>query len=413
MSREEESHRLASPLLASIDANLLSFTRSLRRLGIPVSVDEEWLALCAWSHLALDHPDDCCAGLCSILVHRKEHIPLFEAAWHQFLLLLRHRHPAIVAENTLTANIAQLRQNLHRHPQVVWMGAKRSDEKADSADGNRGVDLAVHTGASRRALLRDADFAKLTEAEQQEMTSFVTKAGWCVKRSRRFRRNAYRGQLDGQQTFAQACQRQEVLRLSRRLPRIRQRPVVWIIDVSGSMEAYSRLYLRFAHALRRLGVALEVFVFSTRLTRVTGLLKVANPDQALSHTYASTPDFAGGTRLSETLTTFYRDYARRVLRRGSVLLLATDGFEMGDVRLLEDALHRLAKLTPRLLWLNPLTVDPRYTPTAEAAKVLLESSDEMVNAYCWSALEQLWTKLCTSPVRKPNRRQRTHVGVPT
>jgi hypothetical protein len=150
--------------------------------------------------------------------------------------------------------------------------------------------------------------------------------------------------------------------LLRRAPRPKRRPLVILCDVSGSMEAYTRLLLHMSHALGREWGRVETFAFGTRLTRITRQLRERRPDAALARVSRTVTDWSGGTRIGDALHEFNLLWSRRVLGRGAVVLLVTDGWERGDHRFLEREAVRLQRASYRLVWLDPLSGTRDYSP---------------------------------------------------
>lgn len=370
-----------------LTANLLVMLRGLRQLGFDIGAADLQIVMSAISKLGWDSESTCRAGVESLVVRRPEQIGLFRAAWYQFWLHMRRNDAhASVSERTLSANIAKLRENRHRHPQVVWLGGDSAQKAEPEAEEAAAI---LRGGASAHEVLRQTDFAKLTDQEQEQLWRLQGRLQPLWKSTRR-RKGATVGDVDFAQTVRKAASRGEWLPLMRSQKRVAQRSVVLLCDVSGSMEAYSRMLLRFAHCLMRAGVRLEVFLFSTRLTRVTTSLLQHNPDRAMAEVGAKAFDFAGGTRMVDALKTFRRDYARTVLRKSPVFLLATDGFDTGDREELDGELRRLKRLTRRVLWLNPMTGDENYRPEAEAALILKGVAHDMLKAHNWASLEEVW-----------------------
>jgi hypothetical protein len=135
--------------------------------------------------------------------------------------------------------------------------------------------------------------------------------------------------------------------------RLRLRPLVLILDVSGSMADYSRSLLQFAYSARRAAGRVEVFCFGTRLTRITRALTRRQPDAALTDAAAAVVDWDGGTRIGQSLDTFVRDFARHGLARGAVVVICSDGLDRGEPAVLANALEHLARLSHRIVWMNP------------------------------------------------------------
>ena len=144
-----------------------------------------------------------------------------------------------------------------------------------------------------------------------------------------------------------------------------------IADISGSMEKYARLLLQFLYSVAHSLPQVECFVFGTRLTRITGQLKLRNIDQAIDQASREVVDWAGGTRIGERLREFNRHWGRRVLGRGAVALLISDGWEQGDPELLGDEMRRLQRRCHRLIWLNPLLGRETYQPRVGGMQAVL------------------------------------------
>jgi uncharacterized protein with von Willebrand factor type A (vWA) domain len=145
----------------------------------------------------------------------------------------------------------------------------------------------------------------------------------------------------------------EPARLYWRRRKLRLRPLILILDISGSMADYSRSLLQFAHSAKRSAARVEVFCFGTRLTRVTGAMQCRHPDEALERAARAAFDWDGGTRIGDCLDAFVRGWARRGLCRGGVVVICSDGLDRGDPAVLAAAMERLALLSHRLVWLNP------------------------------------------------------------
>ena len=185
----------------------------------------------------------------------------------------------------------------------------------------------------------------------------------------------------------------DVLAWHRSRPRRRPRKVVLLIDVSGSMEPYSRGLLRFAHAAvsgsGRTGVKVEAFAVGTRLTRLTQELSEPNPDAALGLATDATRDFSGGTRLGDTLAQFVSDWGAPGIARGAEVVVLSDGWDRGDAALLDDTMARLALLARRVIWVNPLRASPGYAPLARGMATALPHVDEFVDGHSFGSLENL------------------------
>jgi uncharacterized protein with von Willebrand factor type A (vWA) domain len=171
--------------------------------------------------------------------------------------------------------------------------------------------------------------------------------------------------------------------------------LVVLCDVSGSMERCSRLLLHFTHSLARKHRHLEVFLFSTQLTRVTLDVKAKRIDAAVAQISRAVPDWSGGTRIGEALAQFHRRWARRVLHRGPVVLLISDGWDRGEPDLLRDQVARLQRSSHRLIWLNPLIGTLDYAPLTRGLQAALPYVDDFLPARTLNDLGDLALHLNT------------------
>jgi uncharacterized protein with von Willebrand factor type A (vWA) domain len=182
-----------------------------------------------------------------------------------------------------------------------------------------------------------------------------------------------------------------------------RRPLVILCDVSGSMDRYSRQLLVFAHAIGH-RQRVETFAFSTRLTRITHLLRRGDVDEALDHVATQVHDIGGGTRIGAALRDFNRRYARRVLGHGAVVLLISDGWDRGDVDELAAEMARLRRSCHRLIWLNPLLGAAGYSPETRGMRAALPHCDDFLAANDVSALDELGRLLASLPARSARGR---------
>jgi uncharacterized protein with von Willebrand factor type A (vWA) domain len=171
----------------------------------------------------------------------------------------------------------------------------------------------------------------------------------------------------------------DVVRLMRQRRKSVQRPVVLLIDISGSMKGHTADYLRYAHALTQLADEVETFTFGTRLTRVTRALQYRDPARALVHAASLVDDWDGGTRIGPALSAFIANPRYASLLRGAVVLVLSDGLERGDPAPMREAVARISRRAYHLAWLTPLAADPRFRPETRALKDILKFLDRLGN----------------------------------
>lgn len=209
------------------------------------------------------------------------------------------------------------------------------------------------------------------------------------RRGRRLRRDVRGDRLDVRQTLRRSYRTGgDPVRRAHRRHAQRPRRVVLIADVSGSMEPYARVYLHLMRgAVRALGS--EAFVFATRLTRLTRQLASGGPDYAYARVAESTPDWAGGTRIGAALTRFLDEHGRRGIARGAIIVIVSDGWEIGDPQEVGDAMTRLGRLAHHVIWVNPRSAAAEFQPLAGGMAAALPHVDTFLSGHSIQALEDL------------------------
>jgi uncharacterized protein with von Willebrand factor type A (vWA) domain len=198
--------------------------------------------------------------------------------------------------------------------------------------------------------------------------------------------------IDMRATMRRQARGDSILKLARRDRVERNPPLVVLCDISGSMSGYSRLLLHFLHSLTNACDRVHSFVFGTRLTNITRALRHRDVDEALERCGQSVEDWAGGTRIGATLSAFNRDWSRRVLGQGAIVLLITDGLDRGGEAAageFDAAIERLHLSCRRLVWLNPLLRFDRYAPHAQGARILIKHVDELRTVHNLQSLGEL------------------------
>jgi uncharacterized protein with von Willebrand factor type A (vWA) domain len=208
-----------------------------------------------------------------------------------------------------------------------------------------------------------------------------------LRRSRRSRRRRRGEHVDLRVTLRRSLRTGgDPVQLARRRRRLRRRRVVLLLDVSGSMEPYSRALLQFLEGAVG-GASAEAFVFATRLTRLTRALREGAPDAALQRAAAAARDWSGGTRLGASLKEFNDRFGRRGLARGAVVVILSDGWEPGDPALVAREMERLRRLAHRIVWVNPRAAAPGFAPLAGGMAAALPHCDTLLSGHSMAALE--------------------------
>ena len=373
---------------------LALFARLLRDTGLRTGPDRLMDAAAALTCVDVSSLAEVRDALCAVFVSRREEVEVFDAAFSLFW-----SDPSAM----LTAGaIPQRGRALPVDPARAreWMAALAlpSSQLGSEQDGEPSV--LSSSGYSADELLRHRDFRDMTWEETLQVRRLLRQAPWRVaERRTRRRRSDRRGGVDLRRTMRLAArQGGEAVRLARMRQRTARRPLVILCDVSGSMDRYSRQLLVFAHAVGH-RQRVETFAFSTRLTRITRLLRRGDVDEALDHIAAQVHDIGGGTRIGAALHDFNRRWARRVLGHGAVVLLISDGWDRGEPEDLAVEMARLHRSCHRLIWLNPLLGAAGYAPETRGMRAALPYCDDFLAANDVSALDELGRLLAALPAR--------------
>ncbi|MBL8777491.1 MAG: VWA domain-containing protein [Acidimicrobiales bacterium] len=270
------------------------------------------------------------------------------------------------------------------------------DEEGDADEP--GSDTEARAAASVVERLRTTDFGEWTEDERADLRRLVAELRVVapMRPGRRHRRADHGSTLDLRATLRKAHRTagDPVHRVHRRTKE-RRRRIVLLADVSGSMEDYARAYLHLLHGAVRATRA-EAFVFATRLTRLTRVLRDIDPDEALAHVATLAPDWAGGTRIGEALRRFNDDHGRRGLARGAVVVVVSDGWERADPALLGEQMARLARLAHRVVWVNPRAATEGFAPLAGGMAAALPHVDVLLSGHSPAAMAELLRTIARS-----------------
>ncbi|HWV35960.1 MAG TPA: VWA domain-containing protein, partial [Thermomicrobiales bacterium] len=261
---------------------------------------------------------------------------------------------------------------------------------------------------SSRDALRKKDFAQFSPDEIAEARRMMERMHWRLgKRRTRRRERALRGEFVDHRAMLRSALKQGgvPVELKWRRRKEKMRPLVLICDISGSMDRYSRLLLQFVHTLEAGLDSVEVFVFGTRLTRITRELRKRDVDGAITDVVNAVDDWSGGTRIGEAIKSFNYTWSRRVLRSNATVVLISDGWDRGDPVLLGTEMARLQRSCRRLIWLNPLMGAPGYQPLTQGIRAALPYVDYFLPVHNLKSLEALADLLGAVDDHPPLRRQ--------
>jgi uncharacterized protein with von Willebrand factor type A (vWA) domain len=377
----------------AVTRKLVTFGRILRVAGMVVGPGRVQDALRGLDLVDLADREQVYHALRCTLVSRHDHLPLFDAAFQAFW----EREP-LDAEDLARQPAAALPSS------APLEGGEPDDEARDEAEEDEelhGVSAADHE------LLRHRDFAQMSSDELRRVRRLMDELAALhpLRRSRRLEPAHSGGVLDQRRTLRQSM-RSDGIPLERqwRRPKLVPRKLVVLVDVSGSMEPYARALVMFLQALSaREGAArhVEAFAFGTRLIRLTPHLAGRDPDVALARASMALSDWGGGTRIGESLAAYNRVFGRRGLTRGAVVVIASDGWERGDLSVLDQQLDTISRQADTLMWVNPLKGHDGFEPLAGGMQIALRHVDDFLEGHNLAALEALGVALRRlHPVRR-------------
>lgn len=356
---------------------LLQFCAALRDDGLPVGTDDAMTFASAAALLDPTRLEDLYWAGRVTVVHGRTQIPTYDACFTRFFL---------------GGNADHLPTERRRRA-----AARESDAIFDVPSGDRpeegSEDQPARLGSAAAAVLvnRSKDFADCSDEELAAIRRIIARLRVAppVRRTRRRRGSPTGGRLDLRRMARETMRHHgEPGDLAWLVRRERTRPLVLILDVSGSMADYSRNLLQFAHSTKRGAGRVEVFCFGTHLTRITHSLRHRDPDDALERAGREVVDWAGGTRIGASLDEFVRGYARRGMSRGGIVIICSDGLDRGDPALLDSALERLERLSHRIVWVNPLKGDAEeYAPASLGMSVAMPHLDLVWSGHNLESLE--------------------------
>jgi uncharacterized protein with von Willebrand factor type A (vWA) domain len=365
--------------------NVVHFTRLLRGAGLRLGPASALDALAAAAAVEVVDRDQLYWALHAALIKRPEDADLFHQAFRLFW-----RDPT--AARSLAHLLAESVPRLPPTPTVSRRVAEawRQPAPAGRANDRREQDAALTFSADE--LLRRRDFDQMSAEELARARRIVAGMKLAQKPlpTRRFAPDPHGAKIDLARTARDSRKTLGDLAPLRFRSRIlRPPPLVVLCDISGSMGRYAEMLLHFLHALLEARERIHVFLFATRLTNVTRLLRRRDADEALARCGREVQDWSGGTRLRGCLHTFNRTWARRVLGQGAVVLLVTDGLDRDPEPGLAEEADRLHRSCRKLIWLNPLLRWEGFEPRAQGVKALLPHVDEHRPVHNLDSLEAL------------------------
>ena len=381
MPRVPDSRAPSSPAAghspSGLTGVLVRFCRELRLAGLAVGSGDVLTYCVAMTPLdPTDLVDLYWAGRAT-LVTRRDDIAVYDEVFRRFFLDAGNPVPELI---TITARTAAESEAELALPETERAGEEREDEAilgwmASDVAALKHKAFAACTPEELAALRRIMARIRLAPPKRRTRRTVAARAGRNPDLRRMVRESL---RLHG-----------EPAELYWRRRKARLRPLILILDVSGSMADYSRNLLQFAYSAQRAAAKVEVFCFGTRLTRITAELATRRPDEALAQAGRAVFDWEGGTRIGDSLDAFVRDSGRRGLARGGVVVVCSDGLDRGDPEVLATAAERLSRLCHRLVWMNPHKGDDAgFRPSTLGMMVVAPHVDLTLSGHDLRSLEE-------------------------
>jgi uncharacterized protein with von Willebrand factor type A (vWA) domain len=327
----------------------------------------------------------------AILVKRREHKEIFDQAFHVFW-----KKPKMLEQlmQLMFQQITRAAGDKPKDPGFRRLAEAMFDQKDAQSrrDKPEALELDATFTASAEDILRAKDFEQMTLAEQIKAKEAIARLRLQRREflTRRFQPDRGGARIDMRQTLRQSLRAGgHMIDLARRAPKIRQRPLVVLCDISGSCSSYSRMFLHFLHGLVNDRTDVTVFLFGTRLTNITRELQHLDVDESIAKVSSAVKDWSGGTRIGATLREFNYKWARRVLTQGADVLLMTDGLERDDIVQLSQEMQRLRRSAKKIVWLNPLLRFDRFEAKASGIRVMMPYVDEFRPVHSLNSLSDL------------------------
>ena len=386
-----------APPTGLIADNVVGFARALRAAGIPLGPGAVIDAMNALQLIDIGNRADVYATLQSMFVKRHEHALIFAQAFDLFFRASEEWKHMLDSVPLPDHARKRPRPASRRVQEALSQPSMREEPQVQEQD--------LRLSVSDKEVLQKKDFAQMTAAEIAEATRAIDRMRLpqAELKTRRYKPDARGLKLDMRRTLRGSLRTGGDIIDIRKLGRIEKpAPIVALLDISGSMSEYTRLFLHFLHAITDARKRVSVFLFGTRLTNVSRSLRERDPDEALASCSASVEDWAGGTRIATSLHTFNKLWARRVLSQGAIVLLISDGLEREADERLAFEMDRLHRSCRRLIWLNPLLRFSGFEAKAQGIKMMLPHVDEFRPVHNLSSIEAL-IKALSSPVPPHHR----------
>ena len=370
--------------------NVLAFARVLKSLGVKVGLSQVIDASRSLQYSAIDRKGDFYTALYSNLISEREEIPLFDRVFDCFW---EERSPEESPMESVTLPAASAQEQGQEAEDeggtLEEVMAQVSSQEGELKEEEEPVPVPTY---SPNELLNKKDFSEMGIEESRAITRAIlmiaTKIATQV--SRRKKRASKGDEVDARWTMRKSIKYGgEVIELVTRKRKIKKTRVVLLCDVSGSMDCYSRFLIQFMYGLQNELWGVETFVFSTSLSRITHLIRTRDIGSALDKISGSVLGWSGGTNIGRSLYTFNRDFAPSLVNHRTVVVIISDGWDRGDVTLLEREMRGLRRRCHKIIWLNPLLASENYEPLCKGMQAALPHIDLFLSVHNLNSLVYL------------------------
>lgn len=366
------------------------FGRFLRQAGCQIGTGEIMSAIEASSKINLSNREDFRHALKTCFITNHKMIPLFDQLFNLYWRnpdkiekvsdILRKLNESRLSKAGLSSMKDQVKELYNK--QLENFNEKESDEEKQ-------FDVFLY---SPQEILREKRFDAYTNEEYDEAKDFISRWMWKFgeRKLRRLQKGRKSYRLDIRNTIRNNIfPAQDFIALNWKDRKTKQRPLVVLIDISGSMDHYTRILLHFIFTIHSINNHLEAFTFGTRLSRITHYLRQKDANDALEYVNESVQDWSGGTKIGETLETFNRMWTRRVLNGSAVVLIISDGWDTGNIDLLSKEVDRLHRSCHRLIWLNPNLGYENFQPLSQGLLAIQPHVDDFLPIHNLNSLTDL------------------------
>ena len=361
--------------------NIKNFGRTLRAAGIPIGPDRIIDAITALQTVGITDREVFYWALHAVFVNRREQREIFDQAFHIFWRnpRLLERMLKMVLPSLKTASYQKNELDISQRVRDAFSGKDKMRNKDHDNVKEQEIQYDAVMSYSDAAILQKMDFEKMNNDEIQEAKRVLRRLRISIKPAptRRFVAHPKGNLVDLRSTLQKSLRSgSDVISLKMKKVKYRLPPLVVLCDISGSMGRYSRMLLHFMHSVANDRSRVFTFLFGTKLTNVTRHLRNRDVDEALKSVGQAADDWSGGTRIGRCIYDFNKNWSRRVLGQGAIILLISDGLDRDSGRGLTNEIDRLQKSCKKLVWLNPLLRFDGFAPKSRGIKAIMPHVDE-------------------------------------